>query len=149
MVERVYAAGLKHATKVRVADPAIEPEDLVQGAYLKVGALLDESRPWWEQAAFLRRAIDQIAFVANRRWHLHPRETLRDVHRCPGDTAARAITAVLLADALATPRPGLAEVALLGVGYSIAEIGALRGLSPTAVKSRIHRGRQATREHDV
>jgi DNA-directed RNA polymerase specialized sigma24 family protein len=122
---------MPHARRVCPGDPALEPADLIQSAYLKVAGRLDESRSEGEQIAYLTRAITQVAIDQRRRLaarvNFAERAGLSPALVATADVAREAIAAVDLAAALATPRRGLAEAVMLGLGYSSEEIGAALG----------------------
>jgi RNA polymerase sigma factor (sigma-70 family) len=143
MVERIYGVCLRHARRVLPGDPALEPADLVQHAYVRVGARLDALATDQDRANILCRTITRLAVDHYRRLGRRPQVPLTDERAdalvAPGDLAGDAETAEALDAALATPRLGLAECALLGLGYTYAQIAERLGIQRTTVATRIHR----------
>jgi RNA polymerase sigma factor (sigma-70 family) len=140
MVERIYGVCLRHARRVLPGDPALEPADLVQHAYVRVGARLDALATDQDRANILCRTITRLAVDHYRRLGRRPQVPLTDEQvAAPGDLAGDAETAEALDAALATPRLGLAECALLGLGYTQVQIAERLGILPATVRTRIHR----------
>jgi DNA-directed RNA polymerase specialized sigma24 family protein len=148
MVERIYGVCLRHARRVLPGDPALEPADLLHQAYLLTATRLDALATDRDRTNYLCRAITNLAIGHARRLLRHPRAPLHDAHFAPDDPAAEAELAAAVDAALATPRLGLAECALHGLGYDYAEIGALRGITQGAAKTRMFRCREAYRGDD-
>ncbi len=154
MVEgRVYAACLRHAARVLPGDPALAPDDLVQGAYLKTLGRLDPGRSEREQVRYLCVAVDQVAIDAGRRKRLATGDlTLAlgatDGRPGPEDVAlAReaedAVAAALLA---LGPTLGPAVALVDGAGLSYPEAASALGVPRTTIVARLHRGRTRLRE---
>lgn len=125
------------------ADPAIDAEDLVQAAWLKVGARLDPARSAGEQTAYLNLIIGQLATDHHRAAKRHP--ILPLVDWLPGgvNVEAEAIARVELAAVL-----GVVPLALLlfACGYSWDEIAAAQGVPLSTPRVRAVRWRQAQTE---
>lgn len=138
----VYGTCLWHAQRVLPNDPALQPADLVQAAFVKVGGRLDTTRSDGEQIAFLCTAIRQVAIDHRRRLANRPRAALSPLLPDPCDVAREAIDRADLDAALATPRRGLGEAVLLGLGYTYTEIAARLALPLGTVKTRIHWARR-------
>lgn len=146
MVERIYATCVRHAGRCLPADPALEAEDLAQQAWLLVGGRLDALPTDGDRARVLCRTITNLAINHYRRLARHPRVTLVDVYFAADDPAGEALLAAELDAALTTPRLGLAEAVLHGLGYTYDEIAARVGVGRGTVCSRISRSRDRAGE---
>lgn len=150
MDAEVYERCLRHAARVLPPDPALEPADLVQSAWLKVGSKLDTERPIYEQTAYLCLIIGQIAIDHFRKLS---RRTVQTFDRLYPDDDALAhlpsperledtALAGLLAEKLVECVPcnrGLALVLLYAAGWRWDEIGAIIGTNATTARTRAHR----------
>jgi len=153
MDQRIYAACLRHAARVLPGDPALEPEDLCQSAYLKTLGRLDPARSEHEQVRYLCVAVDQVAIDAGRRKRFDTAgdETaarlVADGRPGPEDVAlAReaedAVAAALLA---LGPTLGPAVALVDGAGLMYREAALALGVPKTTIVARLHRGRTLLR----
>lgn len=149
MVEgRVYQACLRHAARILPADPALEPADLCQGAYLKTLGRLDTTRSEREQIAFIRHAATQVAIDAGRRKRLVTVDAA-EVPEAPdpADGPEAAALAREAEDELAArlaalgPLCGPAAALVYAGGLSYSEACAILGVRPTTLRMRLHRAR--------
>ncbi len=145
--ERVYASCLLHAARCLPGDPALEPADLVQQAYIKVGDRLDATRSEGEQVAYLCRAIGHVAIDHLRKVAKRPRGELSPRLRAPRDTEREALVRMDLAAALDTRGKDASRALYLALGYSCEEIAAREGITVGGVKVSISRGRQSIGAH--
>jgi RNA polymerase sigma-70 factor (ECF subfamily) len=150
---RIYAAVLRHARRVLPADPALDAEDLCQGAYLKTLGRLDPARSEHEQVTYLCRALDQVAIDAARRKRLATVDTA-SVPECAdprrdteGEALARAAEDEWAARLVALGPlygPALALVYAGGMSYSAS--CAILGIPQTTLKMRLYRARKHLKE---
>jgi RNA polymerase sigma-70 factor, ECF subfamily len=141
-----------------VRDPAAA-EDAVQEAFFSAYRNLsrfrgDSFRSWLTRIA-LNAATDVLRARKRRPAHPYP-EWEDEAWQPPADEAEgpeqRVITrhrraAIAKAMTLITPDQRAAIILFDVEGYDYAEIAAMTGVSVGTVKSRIHRGRMALREH--
>jgi DNA-directed RNA polymerase specialized sigma24 family protein len=140
-IEDVYARCLNHARRVLPPDPALEPADLVQSAWVKVGRRLDAGRSEGEQVAYLCLVIGQIA--TDQRRQLKRRAlggVVDERHPSPERLEEETIARVLLAAALGAAPEGLL---LFAAGWLWDEIAALVGVPTNTLRVQAHRWRAA------
>ena len=131
-----HAAALRQARRWALADPALEPGDLVQRAWLKILPALPGLATGADCARLLVCATRQAAIDAHRQAARRPRgpldESLASGQRVADEALARLALAPLLAGALRGTRRDLALV-LLGCGVTWGEVTAGLRLSRTTL----------------
>lgn len=131
-----HAAALRQARRWALADPALEPGDLVQRAWLKILPALPGLATGADCARLLVCATRQAAIDAHRQAARRPRgpldESLASGQRVADEALARLALVPLLAGALAGARRDLALV-LLGCGLGWGEVTAGLRLSRTTL----------------
>ena len=131
-----HAAALRQARRWALADPALEPGDLVQRAWLKILPALPGLATGADCARLLVCATRQAAIDAHRQAARRPRgpldESLASGQRVADEALARLALAPLLAGALAGARRDLGLV-LLGCGLGWGEVTAGLRLSRTTL----------------
>lgn len=131
----------------RTAGEVDTAHDLTQDVFLRVSRVAVPEAPEGEQAAWLFRIARNILLDYLRRLGRRPRETSADPHDLSGRSASQE-TSVAVNQALAALADVDRDAFLLrevaGLGYE--EIAAICGLTPDAVRNRIHRARLALRE---
>lgn len=131
-----HAAALRQARRWALADPALEPGDLVQRAWLKILPALPGLATGADCARLLVCATRQAAIDAHRQAARRPRgpldESLASGQRVADEALARLALAPLLAGALRGTRRDLALV-LLGCGLGWGEVTAGLRLSRTTL----------------
>lgn len=151
MNSETYARCLTHARRVCPTDPALEPCDLVQMAWLQSRAWLDLGRPLAEQLSYLFTAINHLAISARRgyRWRgIAGMVPLEEWY----DSGARfedgVLDGLVLAPyfALAATDPMLLAVLLLALGFDQRETAARLGCKRATVGTRVWRWHQAHTE---
>jgi DNA-directed RNA polymerase specialized sigma24 family protein len=146
MNDEMYRKLVNHARRVLPPDPALEPCDLVQQAYIKAKPFLDRGRSESEQLMYLFTAITNLGRDGHRRyrhhpsvpfadWTPHPTEQIEDV------TLDRVALAPYFEAARSNPQ--LLAVLLFGLGFDYRDTAAAMGVSLGSVRQRLHRWRQA------
>jgi RNA polymerase sigma-70 factor (ECF subfamily) len=124
------------------ADPA-EAEDCLQEAYLRASMRWDRLVSYEAPEAWVRRVAINLA--ANRAKRLRRRAALLLRLGPPSAVPALSAESVDLAKALTALPVGQRQVIALHylTGLPVAEIAEVLGISESAVKVRLHRGRKA------
>lgn len=144
---RLYDILVYHARKFTHHDAAVEPEDLVQTAFARGWATV-EDKPERDQLAYLSTVVTNLALDRIRRAKRRWMESL-DACRERGQTFPSAerieeecVDRLALDDALVSERRlGFYEVVLDTLGYSREEIGRTVGVTARGVNTRIYRFR--------
>jgi DNA-directed RNA polymerase specialized sigma24 family protein len=148
MDAELYARLVAHARRVCPADPAIEPEDLVQAAWLRTQSLRD-AEPGRDHGGVLYRAVTQVAIEHYRRGKARgARVELGDWHPAPGGVEALALARVELGAILADVAAGdlFALAALTAARCGNGEAAALLGWERSTLNTRVFRWRRAHTE---
>jgi RNA polymerase sigma factor (sigma-70 family) len=147
----LYSQLLTHARYLSNFDRALEPEDLVQGAYLaalKANVALDDEH---HALAYLRRAVRTAQIDANRR-RTHHTVTLEE--HIPSEeqpTDERAIQRARLSELMdqASYSPVVALLIQGSRGYTDRELAEAWGVPRHTVKNTTYRWRRAQWREEI
>lgn len=137
--EQVYSQLLRHAIRVCPPDPALEPSDLVQSAWLRAHRWLDGERTEGERVKYLTTTITTAALDHRRRLKRRVATMpLEDWSPATDDVEAEVCMRDSLAVLLAVVPPSLLRFAL---GYPWVEIAAMCGIPERILIQRASRWR--------
>lgn len=151
MTEEMYARLLHHARRVCPSDPAIDPEDLCQQAWLLSRHFLALDKPEAEQTAYLRRVITNVAISARRNSRgrgIAQAVPLADWTRWRGSVEDEALARAELGAIIAAASGGdtFAITLLLMGTVGSRQAAAILGVQQTTILTRQYRWRKAHAE---
>lgn len=148
MDSETYARLLRYARRILPPDPALEPCDLVQAAWLKTDAAR-RAEPGRDHTGLLFRALGQVATDHRRRLKTHPVAALEeDWYPDPARFEDAVLDRLLLAPywLAAATNPHLLAVVLMGLGFDQWATASAMGCKRSTVGTHVWRWRQAERQ---